>query len=326
MTTTNAIRGSLYWMDRSYDRERICRELEAQRIAGFDLVWVNGPLFRLEALQANRSGDGFDPILALMDEAHERGMTVMVEIMAREDWYEHWDLSGDLTVSRELVTLIGSRYGRHPAFFGYYLGNEIYMVHGEQRAYCRTLWTSVSEWCKRETPGCRVTLSPFFVTDVAETLGYPYEKPESYAAFWEEMLSGSEIDILMLQDSGAEHAACFGLDDRHPYFDAVARGCAAAGVELWGNLELAEIDVRDYDELKAFRADYGVNGIGFHDRRWIQVPLPKLREKSALAARYCSSLVSWGFQQFASPYSGKAGAEAYYETFKDWNGHNGTEK
>lgn len=312
------IRGSLYYLDKTFDRARIRRELDAQRDAGFDLVWVNGPLFRLEALEAAQAG-AFDPIACLMDEAEARGKRVIVEIMAQEDWYVHWDLGGDLEKSRKLTVILAQKYGRHPAFFGYYLGNEIYTVHGEQRTYCHTLWKSVAGWCKRETPGCQVVLSPFFVSDIDEILGYTYEKPEAYASFWRGMLADTGIDILMLQDSGAEHAACFGLAEREPYFAAVARACADTGVELWGNVELAEIDVRDYMELKAFRADYGVNGAGFDDPRWIQVPLAKLNDKAELAARYCAHLVSWGFQQFVSPESGKTGSGAYYEAFRTWN-------
>ncbi len=316
------ISGSLYYMDKSFDRERIGRELDAQRAAGFDLVWVNGPLFRLADLKLRAASDeqaAFDPIACLMEEAHHRRMTVMLEIMAGEDWYERWDLPADLETSYELISLIGERYGQHPSFFGYYLGNEIYIVHGAQREYCKTLWTNLARCCKQATPGCKVALSPFFVTDIAEVLGYTYEKPEAYANFWESMLTGTDIDILMLQDSGAEHASCFPLDDREPYFAAVARACSAAGVELWGNVELAEITVSNYEELKAFRSDFGVNGVGFHDPRWVQVPLSKLRDKAGLAERYCSRLVSWGFQQFVSPLSGKSGAEAYYEQFQTWN-------
>ncbi|MFD0959427.1 DUF4434 domain-containing protein [Paenibacillus chungangensis] len=314
-----AIRGSLYYMNLNGGKTSIDREITAQAKAGFDLLWVNGPAFSLESLQMLGEQGQFDPIAYMLDEAHAMGMKVIIEVMADSNWYMRWDLEADLERSDRIVSILAQRYGIHPAFEGYYLGNELYIVHGKDKEYIRTLWASIAAQCRSSTPGCKIVASPFFVSDSHEVLGYPYECPEAYEQFWDEMLTGCDLDIVMLQDSGAEHGAFYSVEEREPYFAAVASACNRHGVELWGNIELAEIDVKDYIELKQFRGEHGANGEGFHDRRWKRVPLPKLNKKSELASKYCRHLVSWGFQQFISPESGMPGCQSYYEAFCRWN-------
>ncbi len=310
------IRGSLYYVDKSFDAKRIEKELDAQKAAGFDLLWINGPLLHPDY---PREAAAFDPIEVIMREAAYRKMTVYLEVMAREDWHEHWDLSVDLPASRAILEHLSAKYNRYASMAGYYLGNEIYVVEGREREYCLALWKEVAEWCRELTPGCRVVLSPFFVTDRREVLGYPYTEPSVYESFWNDIFREVTLDSLLLQDSGAEHGAFFDLDEREPYFAAVRRACVANGVELWGNVELAEIAVANYEELKAFRGELGANGPGFQDARWIQVPIAKLEAKMALASRYCSQLASWGYQQFVSPCSGKTGARPYERQFRKLN-------
>ncbi|WP_214630229.1 DUF4434 domain-containing protein [Paenibacillus agaridevorans] len=310
------ISGSLYYVDASFDRDRIVRELDAQQAAGFDLIWINGPALSLGWLSKEGS---YDPVASILEEAASRNMRVILEVMAREDWHFHWDLESDLNTSFHIIEHINRKYGGHRSFYGYYLGNEIYVVQGKELDYCLGLWKQVCRWCRELTPGCKVVLSPFFVTDREEVLGYPYAETDEYETFWNGIFGEVDIDALLLQDSGAEHSAFLSLAEREPYFAAVGRACAAHGVELWGNVELAEIDVADFDEMKQFRGEDGVNGPGFQDARWIQVPVAKLQAKMELASRYANVLVSWGYQQFVSPCSGKAGAKSYEEAFRKLN-------
>lgn len=310
------ISGSLYYVDASFDRERIITELDAQQAAGFDLIWMNGPVLSLEWLEKEGC---YDPVSFIMEEADSRNMSVILEVMAREDWHFHWDLESDSSTSRRIIELINRKYSGHRSFYGYYLGNEIYVVEGKELDYCLGLWKQVSQWCRGLTPNCKIVLSPFFVSDREQVLGYPYAEAEEYETFWNGIFSEVHIDALLLQDSGAEHSAFFSLAEREPFFAAVGRACAAHGVELWGNVELAEIDVADFEELKGFRGEEGVNGPGFHDDRWIQVPISKLQAKMELASRYAIKLVSWGYQQFVSPCSGKEGSVPYEEAFRKLN-------
>ena len=55
------------------------------------------------------------------------------------------------------------------------------------------------------------------------------------------------IDIVMLQDSGAEHLSFFTLAEREAFYKAFYNACRRTGKELWGNIETAEILARDWE-------------------------------------------------------------------------------
>ena len=61
-------------------------------------------------------------------------------------------------------------------------------------------------------------------------MGFPRVSPTEYAAWWEETLRQTKIDVVMLQDSGAEHLGFFTLADREPFFAAMQTACRAAGI------------------------------------------------------------------------------------------------
>jgi hypothetical protein len=142
-----------------------------------------------------------------------------------------------------------------------------------------------------------------------------YQPPELYAAWWEETLRQTKIDVLMLQDSGGEHLGFFSLADREPFLAAVRTACNKAGAHFWANVETAEADVADWEDFIAKERDKKVP--------WRCVPIDRLAGKLELASRYGEEIVNWGyFPYMASP----SGAEptplqrAAYDAYREYYG------
>ncbi|MBR5035375.1 MAG: DUF4434 domain-containing protein [Bacteroidales bacterium] len=197
-------------------------------------------------------------------------------------------------------------FGHHPSFWGWYLNNEINPLResdAEQTRFWRTLWKDLTAKCHKVAPGSKVTIAPFFILDkYGKRNVWPYYEPEEYAAWWEKTLKETGIDVLMLQDSGAEHLSIFTLTDREPFFKATADACAAAGAEFWVDLESAQVFCKDWDEAVSMERG------GTKD--WRYVGLGWLKEKLNLAAKYGTNIVNWGYYPVMNPLAKNSGLTA----------------
>ena len=197
-------------------------------------------------------------------------------------------------------------FGHHPSFWGWYLNNEINPLREsdiDQTSFWRRFWKALTDKCHKVVPGSKVTIAPFFILDkYGKRNVWPYYEPEVYAGWWEKTLKETGIDVLMLQDSGAEHLSIFTLDDRVPFFKATADACAAAGAEFWVDLESAQVFCKDWDDAVAME--------GNHSKDWRYVGLDWLKEKLNLAAKYATNIVNWGYYPVMYPLENNGGLTA----------------
>ncbi len=188
-------------------------------------------------------------------------------------------------------------FGHHESFWGWYIDNEINPLlesNTEESLFWRKLWKGLTDKCHSLAPESKVTISPFFILDKGGKRGvWPYYEPADYAAWWEKTLAETGIDVLMLQDSGAEHLSIFTLDDREPFFKAVSEACAKAGAEFWVNIESAQVFCKDWDEA--------VNMERTKTKDWRYTGTDWLREKMELAAKYATNLINWGYYPAMNP-------------------------
>jgi hypothetical protein len=198
-------------------------------------------------------------------------------------------------VGRHIETF-SKRYGKHKSFFGWYLNYEINPIspdHPEESAWWRNVWREEAAICHRAAPNTSVTISPFFMMDALSRRKFLYLPPEQYAAWWETTLRETKIDILMLQDSGAEHLSFFTMADREPFFAAMQAACRRAGSHFWINVESGEAEVSDWNDFIAKERENKVP--------WRAVPIKRLIEKLELASRYGEAIVNWGYFPFMTP-------------------------
>jgi hypothetical protein len=291
-----SICGALWWMP--YQATATQRDYEQcidmQRAVGFDLLWICGSRNLMKkATQNEKDHKPHDPLDMVLRIADEKAMRVIVDL-PQCGWYGKAKAEDVARQVAEHVQVFWNRYGKHRSLYGWYLNYEISpqsMIAPQESAWWRNVWRDITASCHHASPRSAVTISPFFMMDDKSRRGFSYLTPTQYAAWWEETLLETKIDVLMLQDSGAEHLALFTLADREPFFAAMQAACRRANTRFWGNVEVAEADVASWDAFISLERQK--KEVPFR-----VVPTDKLAGKIDLASRYAEELVSWGYFPF----------------------------
>lgn len=263
-----------------------------QRDLGFDLLWLTN------VQSALVTEGGLAHLQGLMSLCTHLGFEVIIDTGSTTSWYGHREFERELKHCREIINAVVQHFGKHPAFFGWYIPHEIYMTWGDFRSYIDRLYPALVGHCKSVSDK-PVALSPFFILDRDHIFGnFQYNEPEQYARHWESLIKRSGMDIIMLQDSG-EHFSYVTNAQRRPFFEAMHQACTASGARLWGNVEVAEFVCKSPDE---FVKRYGkVHHSKVENPPWRAVPMPRLKDKLTLAAQYSERIVCWGYQDFGRP-------------------------
>ena len=216
-------------------------ELDAMQRFGID--WL-GCWSGLETCVERRAAvPGGDLIGFLLREAEERNMRLSLSCGFCPGWWEEWNLPKALAFTGRSIERLRRRYGAFRSFDSWYLDYEIYLRWGEEAEQMAELYRGVTAYC-HEADRRPVMVSPFFQPDTSGRCGvFRYGEPAEYYPFWRDLLAGSGIDILALQDNGGQHLGCFGDGERLPFIREVIRACRDAGVRYWGNVESGELPV-----------------------------------------------------------------------------------
>jgi len=298
-TTPPLIRGTLWWVTEAgygeWTQDRFADEIEAQRAVGFDVLWIlNTPALLKNAVDNETAGKPHDTLEMIFAVADAKGMKVIVDL-PKGGWYGKTLAEDMIAAIKDYIDRFHVRYGRHPSLWGWYLNHEINPIAPddvEETAYWRTVWKATTQACHAKAPKSVVTISPFFLLDEPRRRGFVYLTPQQYADWWGETLAQTGIDIIMLQDSG-EHLAFFTIEQREPFFAAVADACHKAGAQFWVNVETGEADVKDWEQFLAQSAEKNVP--------WRFTPIDWLENKLALAARHGDNIINWGYYPFMDP-------------------------
>lgn len=261
--------------------------------------------------------------------AEEKGMRVIADLnMEGGALYEKHSLEEVKIGYKKHIPLFYKRYGQYKSFWGWYLNNELNPLRpGEVKnsSFWRSAWKTAVDECKKVAPQSVVTISPFFIVDQNKYRGHPYLEPIGYEQWWAKTLKETGIDILMLQDSGAEHLGFFTLEDRRPFFQAFKNACDQAGSQFWVNIETGEVDAKDWADAVQMEKS--------NTQKWVYTSTDWLAKKQALAAEFTHNLVNWGYYPFMVPtdskgpfltdaaLADKALRTANYNSYKNWYDH-----
>lgn len=280
------IRGALWWLRPERESERLRETLDAMEGVGMNLLW----LLHTSELAADPQSTLLDRIFA---EADRRGWRVIIETSHRPRWYHDWDIPAEITANRAHVENVTRRYAHHRSFFGWYLNYEIYMEWDEKSRKIRELYRAIGRMTRELTPRAKLTISPFFLADKDGIRdAFRYAEPSEYGDWWAETIRDAGIDIVMLQDSGAEHCECVPLETRVAFFGAMQRACLAAGAELWGNVETVEFLAKDWDEYGRRLREHRAAGTEYP---W-SFDMQRNAWKLDLASRFGTNIVTWGWE------------------------------
>jgi hypothetical protein len=180
------------------------------------------------------------------------------------------------------------------------------------------MYRQLTAMCHDQSPQRPVMISPFYMLDSKRITGpVEFYSPQFYTQWWGETLQETQIDILALQDSGAEHVAGTSIEARRPFFKAMQEACLNAGTHFWGNVETAEIKVESFEEYaEKFGWGTWVNEPVTRDY-WKAVEIEKLKDKLQLAATYCEKIITWGYREFYQP-SFSSEAARHYNAYIDY--------
>lgn len=283
-------------------------ELDAIQSLGMRLVVLNGPWLGSAVAAAET-----DPAEHLFAEGDRRHLEFFVDTGALANWWVQPYSVAELARARERIQLLHQRYGHHPSFRGFYVPYETYVMWGAQRDLTRVLYREAAAACKAVAPTKPVMISPFFILDETHVLGdFRWATPLEYSEFWMEVLRGSAIDIVALQDRG-EHLSYYTDEQCAPFFAAMKHACDATRKQLWANVETGELAVGGPEEYVArFGRKTHVN-----DPRtqpyWRTVSAEKLAAKLRFVRGYTPTAITWGYREFVDPTSGRSSTNLYRE-------------
>ncbi len=141
-------------------------------------------------------------------------------------------MTGIIERSKESAVRVSDRCGASPAFAGFYLPLETWTPgsRGELGRLPEYL-AQLSRHCRSLAPAKEIAISPF-ISDLATD-------PALTETTYTEILTASEVDIVMMQDGvGARAVAVADFGTRvTPYLLAMKAAADAAGRQMWVNAE-----------------------------------------------------------------------------------------
>jgi hypothetical protein len=134
--------------------------------------------------------------------------------------------------SKESAVRVTDRYGTSPAFAGFYLPLETWTPGSPgELGHLPEYLEQLGAHCRSLAPSKEVAISPF-ISDLATD-------PALTETTYTEILTASEIDIVMVQDGvGARAVPVAEFETRvTPYLVAMKAASDAAGRQMWVNVE-----------------------------------------------------------------------------------------
>ncbi|MCX5754186.1 MAG: DUF4434 domain-containing protein [Candidatus Krumholzibacteria bacterium] len=222
------------WM-MSLDSAAWLCELDAMRDAGINLViiqWLEHENKRF--IPADPAA--CDPARIILEYADEHGMRVYLGLSTIDRWHERIThpryLDRAATQSLRLADQAWARYGRHPSFAGWYIPQELryYEFKPEFVSLLRGFLRRQSDHCRAISGGKPVAIAP----SLAQC-----PSPEAFRKLFADLLAGSGVEILILQDGvGANRREKLMDSNVVPYFRAMQDVCGEAEIEIWSDIEI----------------------------------------------------------------------------------------
>lgn len=266
------------------------KELDAMRTAKMRTI-----ILQWTQADGKNLFDPPDPFPTILDLAHQRGMKVVFGLRYDGRWWSEWGnaeyLREEAKESVALAREVHRRYGKHPAFAGFYIPYELWdgSFTDVQVENLREMLRAIGSACRQIAPGEPVMLAPFFAGLLS---------PERFEQLWLSLLQDKPVDVVALQDGVGARGWDEQIEQRvPPYFAAMQRACKRRGVELWCDLECFRLT--NNNPVRPAFAPASAERI--------------LRQLKAVSP-YVKRVVTFDFYHYMSPYRGEA-QKALYEGY-----------
>ncbi|GBC94973.1 hypothetical protein HRbin16_00759 [bacterium HR16] len=236
-----------------------------------------------------------DPFPTILDLAHRRGVKVVFGLRHDGRWWREWGnadyLREEAEESTALAREVHRRYGKHPAFAGFYIPYELWdgSFTETQVENLRGLLRTIGSACRQVAPGKPVMLAPFFAGLLS---------PERFEQLWLSLLQDKPVDVVALQDGVGARGWDEQIEQRvPPYFAAMQRACKQRGVKLWCDLECFRL-TNSNPSRPAFAP----------------ASAERILQQLKAVSPYVERVVTFDFYHYMSPYRGEA-QKALYEGY-----------
>jgi hypothetical protein len=235
---------------------------------------------RLAGYTQSSSLDQVEVALSL---GKKHGVQVFLGLVFNDEWWQkggsdrQWLLQEAGEMKAVASELYANYYLRYPdTFAGWYINWEMdnyagYNRRAKHKANMIEALQLVSAHLEGLNPALPTSIASFFNAAGGASA-------QEYGQFWFDVLSQTDVDILMLQDGiGVDHAD---LDELPEWYQNVCAGARAAGKSCWSDLE---------------------NFATGPDGSFIPAPSERVIKQHQIAARYVDRIVTFSFLSYMSP-------------------------
>jgi hypothetical protein len=279
------------------------RDFQTMREIGIDTVilirsgyrrWMTYPS-RVMEMRLGAFAPPADLVRMFLDLSEETGMQFFFGTSDSGRLWHEGKYREEIDLSKDVVSEAWERYGRSPAFKGFYLSCEVSgAFHGIVDIYA-----DLGKHCKEVSSGLPVLISPYIAGRkavdpfAAATSREDATSVERHEREWTAILTGIQgaVDILAFQDGHVDF-------DELPGYLAVNRELARRyGMESWTNCETFDRDMP----------------IKFLPIKWEKL----LLKLGAAEAAGVDKVITFEFSHFLSPYSCYAQAAGLFARYRE---------
>lgn len=260
----------------NWTNEQWADDLDYMKEIGMDtIVFIRGAFYNKciypSQIFSTLKKDDEDFAGFIFQEAEKRNMQVFMGMyISNLDW-NSGNYRYELEQNKKFVKEVLSRYGEMSSFKGWYIPHE----GNDTSLNLKEIMSGMASICKDSSPNKKVLISPFFK---GKNIDKNYFTPERTSDEWRDIFDkcGKDIDYCAFQDGTVP------LEEYTDYFSEMKKVCNEYNIELWGNIETFERDVRCMYYL---------------------IPFDLLRKKIELATPYVEKMITFEFSHFLSPQS-----------------------
>lgn len=192
-----------------------------------------------------REMECFDPAVDLVDLylklSEKHGMKFFFGTYDSGLYWHKGEYEKEIQISKEVVSEVWERYGKSPAFAGFYLSCE---VSGRFSGIV-DIYADLGKHCKAVSKGLPVIISPYIAGKKATKAYASYFTNEEAITLqeherqWNEIFSGIQgaVDIVAFQDGHVE------FDELAEYLEVNKALATKYGMESWSNIESFDRDM-----------------------------------------------------------------------------------
>jgi len=269
------------------------RQFDVFRTMGMDTVvvirvgWRDLGMYRSQVMPTPIC-ERDDLVQLFLEESQRTGLRLYMGVYDGSDWMREPAWADETALNLDLIDELLQRYGRHPAFHGWYLSHEPSLSLEPWQ-----IWEPLAARMRQCTPGKPILISPRY--EGRKWLPQAPKPPHAYATEFGAALA----KMTQRLDHAAFMDGHCGVTELADYAAAMKPVIAAHGMDFWSNLET-------FDRDMPFR---------FPPIDWL-----KMRHKLEAVRPYVTKVITFEAAHFLSPYSMWESARTLYQRYMEYCG------